>query len=96
MWTCAIGECGYADEDAENLLVHQAKEHEKHHCSVCGTTVPDGYFSIQHMFSEHSRAEYLRNYDADTEDIRIREAIRDRIEATMNIEAVVRRIKENE
>lgn len=92
MWECAIGDCEYASEDAEELLVHQVTTHERHRCAVCGTTVPDGYFAIRHAFSEHSRAEYLRNYEADTDDIRIRETVRRELEAEADVEAVVRRL----
>lgn len=92
MWECAIGGCGYATEDAEELLVHQATGHERHRCAVCGTTVPDGYFAIRHAFSEHSRAEYLRNYEAETDDIRLREAAMKEVEAVADVEAVVGRL----
>jgi predicted nucleic acid-binding Zn-ribbon protein len=93
MWECAIGGCGYATDDAEELLVHQATEHERHRCAVCGTTVPDGYFAIRHAFTEHSRAEYLRSYEADTDDIRLRETAIQEIESAANVEAVVRRLE---
>jgi predicted nucleic acid-binding Zn-ribbon protein len=92
MWECAIGDCEYATEDAEELLVHQVTGHERHRCAICGTTVPDGYFAIRHAFSEHSRAEYLRNYEADTDDIRHRETVRRELEAEADVEAVVRRL----
>ncbi|MFO7927106.1 MAG: DUF7565 family protein [Halobacteriota archaeon] len=92
MWECAIGDCDYATDNAEDLLVHQANEHERHRCAVCGTTVPDGYFAIRHAFSEHSRAEYLRSYEADTDDIRLRETAITEVEAEADIEAVVRRL----
>ncbi len=93
MWECAIGGCEYATENAEELLVHQATAHERHRCSICGTTVPDGYFAIRHAFSEHSRAEYLRNYEADTDDIRLREAVVRELEAEADVEGVVRRLE---
>ena len=92
MWECAIGGCEYATEDADELLVHQATAHERHRCSICGTTLPDGYFAIRHAFSEHSRAEYLRNYEADTDDIRLREAVLHELEAEADVEAVVSRL----
>lgn len=93
MWECAIGDCAYATEDGEELLVHQVHTHERHCCAVCGTTVPDGYFAIRHAFSEHSRAEYLRNYEADTDDIRLRETVLEKLEASADVEAVVRRLE---
>jgi predicted nucleic acid-binding Zn-ribbon protein len=92
MWECAIGGCEYATDNAEDLLVHQANAHERHRCAVCGTTVPDGYFAIRHAFSEHSRAEYLRSYEADTDDIRLRETAIKEVEAEADVEAVVRRL----
>ena len=93
MWECAIRECSYTSGNVENLLTHQVNSHEKHQCKVCGTVVPDGYFAIQHMFSEHSRADYLRKYEADTADIRRREKIKDQVDASANLETVVGRIK---
>lgn len=96
MWECAIGDCEYATDDAEKLLVHQARSHERHRCAICGTTVPDGYFAIRHAFSEHSRAEYLRNYEANTDDIRLRETVLTEIEGEANVESVVQRLSQNE
>ena len=96
MWECAIGGCDYRTGDAEQLLVHQAKSHERHRCAICGTTVPDGYFAIRHTFSEHSRAEYLRSYEADTDDIRLRETVLTEIEGEANVEAVVEQLSRNE
>ncbi len=92
MWECAIDGCDYGTDTVENLLVHQAQSHERHQCAVCGTVVPDGYFAIRHAFSEHSRAEYLRNYEADTDDIRLRETVIEDVEETADIEAVVQQI----
>ena len=89
MWECAIGECAFATADADELLVHQATAHDRHQCSVCGVVVPDGYFAIRHAFTEHTRAEYLRNYDADTDDIRLREAVAEAIESAVDVERVV-------
>ena len=92
MWECAIDGCEFATKDAEELLVHQVTTHERHRCTICGTTVPDGYFAIRHAFSEHSRAEYLRNYEADTGDIRLRETVRRELEAEADVEAIVRQL----
>ncbi|CAI48499.1 small CPxCG-related zinc finger protein [Natronomonas pharaonis DSM 2160] len=93
MWECAIDGCEYATDDVEDLLVHQAEAHGQHTCKVCGTTVPDGFFAIRHAFTEHSRAEYLRNYEADTDDIRHREKVAKEIQKQADIERVVDRIK---
>jgi predicted nucleic acid-binding Zn-ribbon protein len=95
MWECAIAGCAFAAESADDLLVHQAEAHERHQCAVCGTVVPDGYFAIRHAFSEHSRAEYLRNYDADTDDIRVREEVIKEVEAAADVEAVIDRLGGN-
>ena len=92
MWECAIGGCEYTTENPEELLVHQVKTHERHRCSVCGTTVPDGYFAIKHAFSEHSRAEYLRNYEADTDDIRLRETVLRELESEADVDRVLRQL----
>ncbi len=92
MWECAIDGCEFATEDVDELLYHQAADHERHQCAVCGTVVPDGYFAIHHAFTEHTRAEYVRAYDADSEDIRTRETIIEAVEAAADIESVVERI----
>jgi hypothetical protein len=96
MWSCAIQGCGAQTEHVEDLLVHQATDHERVQCAVCGTVLPDGYFAIRHAFEEHSRAEYVRAYDADAEDIRRRESLIEDIESTANIEEVVSRIDEGD
>ena len=95
MWECAISQCDFDSEDAEELLVHQAEAHERHQCSICGTVIPDGYFAIRHAFSEHSRAEYLRNYEADTDDIRVREEVLKEVEAEADVQAVIERLGGN-
>jgi hypothetical protein len=92
MWECDIAGCGFEDDAVEELLVHQATAHDRHQCAVCGTVVPDGYFGIRHAFSEHSRAEYLRHYDADTDDIRRRERVLSTVEDEADIETVVQRL----
>ncbi|WP_255150811.1 DUF7565 family protein [Halorarius halobius] len=92
MWTCAIEGCGHEADRAEDLLVHQASEHDRHQCAVCGTVVPDGYFAIRHAFSEHTRAEYVRAYEADPEDVRHRESVMEAIEDAVDIDEVVSRI----
>ena len=95
MWECAIEGCGYRTDAAEDLLVHQATDHELVRCEVCGTRVPDGYFAIRHAFDEHTRAEYVRAYDADPEGIRHRRAVREGIETAADVEAVVERLNES-
>ncbi|MFW6320737.1 MAG: DUF7565 family protein [Halohasta sp.] len=88
-WRCGIGDCGKGFEDVESLIIHQTTEHEKHECQVCGTLIPDGYFAIRHAFDEHTRAQYVRAYDADSAAVRRREEIQAAIEAEADLNAVV-------
>jgi predicted nucleic acid-binding Zn-ribbon protein len=92
MWACAIDECAFGAGAVEDLLAHQLERHERHHCAVCHTIVPDGYFAIRHAFDEHSRVDYLRHYDADADDVRRREAVLEAVEAAADVEAVVERL----
>lgn len=93
-WECDIEGCGARFERAEDVLVHQATEHDRCECAVCGTTVPDGYFAIRHAFEDHTRAEYVRAYGASAAEVRRREKIKDAIEAKADIEAAVDRIND--
>jgi predicted nucleic acid-binding Zn-ribbon protein len=93
LWTCGIGECGERFDDAEAAIIHQTVAHDRHQCTVCGTVVPDGYFAIRHAFEEHSRAEYVRAYDADSSAVRIREDVKNAIEAEADLHAVVEELK---
>lgn len=74
-WLCAIEGCLSGFEDVESVLAHQRDEHEDHTCRVCNETVPAGFFAIKHAFEEHTRAEYVRQYDADSDAVRWRERI---------------------
>mgnify|MGYP000061894170 CR=1 FL=1 len=94
MWSCAIEGCGAEAERVEDLLVHQATDHERTECGVCGTVLPDGYFAIRHAFDEHSRAEYVRAYDADADAIRRRESVLEAIEDAADLDEVVARIED--
>ena len=93
MWECAIEACGHRSDAADELLVHQATDHDPVRCEVCGTRVPDGYFAIRHVFDEHSRAEYVRAYDADSTAVRVREDIKAAIEVEADLRAVVEELK---
>lgn len=62
-------------------------------CKVCGTVVPDGYIAIRHAFTEHSRAEYVRAYGADSADVREREALLEEIEDVADLEAIATELK---
>ena len=95
MWECAIEACGHRVDTADELLFHQATDHDPVRCEVCGTRVPDGYFAIRHAFDEHSRAEYVRAYEADAEGIKHRQAVREAVESAVDLEAVVERLNEN-
>lgn len=87
-WECGIEDCGAAFGDVESLLAHQTSEHERHECQVCGTVVPDGFFAIRHVFGEHTRAQFVRAYDADSDDIRLRETVKERIENEVDVAAL--------
>lgn len=88
-WRCGIGGCGHQTDSVEALITHQTTNHQKHECQICGTIVPDGYFAIRHAVEEHTRAEYVRAYVADSAAVRHREEIKDRVEEEANLEAVV-------
>ncbi len=91
-WECAIrGECPTADS-IEELLLHQARDHERVECKVCGTVVPDGYFAIAHAFDDHTRAEYVRAYRASAEEVRRRERIKSHVETRVDLGRVVDRL----
>jgi hypothetical protein len=92
MWTCGIGGCGRTFEGVEALLVHQVEDHERHECAVCGAVVPEGFFAIEHAFENHTRAEYVRAYDADSDDIRARESVKDTVEGAVDVAALKRRL----
>lgn len=83
-WECAIDGCGAAFGSAEELIAHQEGEHAGHECRVCGATVPDGYPAIRHAFGEHTRAEYVRAYDADARAIRVREEMLRTVEPALD------------
>jgi len=88
-WRCGIGDCKQRFDNVEPLIIHQTTEHEKHECQVCGTLIPDGYFAIRHVFDEHTRAQYVRAYDADSAAVRRREEIQQEIETEADLNAVV-------
>lgn len=74
-WECAVDDCGRTFGDLEAILAHQVRDHERRECAVCGAVVPAGFFAIAHAFDEHTRADYVRAYDADSDDIREREEL---------------------
>ena len=91
-WVCAIRGCERSFEDAESLIAHQVDDHEYHECRVCGEIVPEGFFAIRHVFGEHTRAEFVRRYDGDSDAIRWRESIKDKIEGSVDVAALEKRI----
>ncbi|WP_246987376.1 DUF7565 family protein [Halorientalis marina] len=92
-WVCAIEGDDMRFERVEDLILHQATEHDRIECRVCGTVLPDGYFAIRHAFEEHSRAEYVRAYDATSDEVRRREQIKETIEENADIKEVVDRLE---
>jgi transcription initiation factor TFIIIB Brf1 subunit/transcription initiation factor TFIIB len=91
-WECAIGGDEQFDR-VEDLIVHQSTAHERIECEVCGTVLPDGYFAIRHAFDEHSRAEYVRAYDATAKEVRRRENVKETIEEQADIREVIDRLE---
>lgn len=87
-WECAIGDCERVFEDGESLILHQATEHNRHECKVCNTLTYDGYVAIRHAFDEHTRAQFVRAYDADSADVRRREQIKQVVEDEVDLRAV--------
>ena len=91
-WKCAIEGDDATFDRVEDLMVHQATEHDRIKCKVCGAVIPDGYFAIRHAFDEHSRAEYVRAYDASAADVRRREKVKEAVEEVADIREVVDRL----
>ena len=88
-WKCGIEGCDARFESAEDAVVHQTRDHERHECEVCGTSIPEGYFAIRHAFDEHTRAEYVRAYDAGAAEVRRREEVKRAIEAEIDLQRVM-------
>ena len=91
-WACGIIGCGEDFESVEDLLDHQVSEHGQCTCEVCGEAHPEGFLALRHAFSEHTRAEYVRAYDASSDDIRLREHVVDLIEELVDVESVLNRL----
>lgn len=92
-WTCAFLGCQADFEAVEDLLIHQARDHDGVTCKVCGERMPDGYPALRHMISDHTRAEYVRAYGASADEIRVREEITEYIAASADLETVAQRLK---
>ena len=91
-WSCGILGCGEPFESVEDLLDHQVSDHGQCTCEVCGETHPEGFLAIRHAFSEHTRAEYVRAYDASSDDIRLRERVKELVETQVDVASVLSRI----
>ena len=87
-WLCAIRGCLTAFDDVESLIAHQVDDHEYHECRVCGEIVPEGFFALKHAFDNHTRAEYVRHYDGDSDAVRWRETIKDTVEGSVDLAAL--------
>jgi hypothetical protein len=92
MWECAIEGCGRREAAVEDLLVHQASDHERVPCEVCGSVVPDGYFAVRHAL-DHGRAEYVRAYDASSTAVREREDVVEAVEDAADLQSVLDRLE---
>lgn len=84
-WACGIEPCAFTAPTVRALITHQARDHPPHTCKVCYKTVPNGFFAIYHAFEEHSRAEYVRAYEATAEDIKQRERIKELIDEQVDV-----------
>lgn len=94
LWECGIDGCEARFETVEDAIIHQTTEHDRHECEVCGTVVPEGYFAIRHAFEEHTRAEFIRAYDGNSDAVRERERIKSEIEDEADLEAVIKKLRE--
>ena len=94
-WTCGIDGCGEQFEEVEAAIIHQTTDHARSECAVCGTVVPEGYLAIRHAFEDHTRAEYVRAYDANSDHVRQRERIKEEIEEAADLERVVEELEES-
>lgn len=93
-WACGIAGCGGIFRQPEALIRHQADHHPPVECGVCGETVPAGFLAIRHAFLEHTRAEYVRAYDAGSDDIRVREELLNDIEKRLDVTRLISQLDE--
>lgn len=88
-WACGIEGCGEFFDTAEDLIRHQITDHASCECAVCGEQLPAGYVAIRHTFDEHTRADYVRAYDADSDDIRHREQVKELVERELDVDGLL-------
>lgn len=95
-WVCGIVGCGEEFRNPEDLIRHQSTNHPRCECKVCGQSLPEGYLAIRHAFNEHTRAEYVRAYDADSDDIRLRERVKELIESHVDVPSLMNHLEGDE
>lgn len=91
-WTCGIESCGRQFDGPAGVIRHQAVDHANCECAICGRVLPAGFLAIKHAFEDHTRAEYVRAYDASSDEIRVREDLLDRVEERIDVTALVNRL----
>jgi len=92
-WACGIAGDDQTFDRVEDLVVHQATDHDRVECALCGALVPDGYFAIRHAFEDHSREAYRRAYDLDTEGVLRREETLDAVETAADLGEILDRLE---
>ncbi len=92
-WACGITGCGASYEQPGPLIRHQAVNHPATECAVCGEPIPAGYLGIRHAFEAHTRAEYVRAYEADSDAIREREELLEVVEEHVDVPALVSQLE---
>jgi hypothetical protein len=88
-WECGIGSCSFIGDTVTDLITHQSHDHPPHTCNICQRDVPDGFIAIYHSFEEHSRAEYVKAYDATPDDVRQREQVKAMVERQIDVPALL-------
>lgn len=92
-WACGIEGCQDRFDTAEHLIRHQVADHPSCECAVCGERYPAGFIAIRHTFDEHTRADYVRAYDADSDDIRHREQVKELVEREVDVDGLLSQIE---
>jgi hypothetical protein len=95
-WGCEIDRCGASFDAVEDLLRHQVTDHPAIECAVCGERTPDGFYALRHVFTEHTRAKYVRHYDGDSDAIRYRETLIEDVEDRVDADEVRERAESDD